>query len=104
MRNPLYAFVAFLVAEGLIAAGFINRTDAQSVQTTLEETLFYIFLALASLAGLKQYFDTHKHHITTDANVKKTEIKNEDTVLKTEPAPDHTDGGTPPVNSTQPGQ
>lgn len=73
-RNPLYAFIAFLLVEVAAAAGLINKSDSQNIQDELEMAIGYITLALTALLGLHKYLDTHKHHVTKDAEVQKAAI------------------------------
>jgi hypothetical protein len=107
MRNPLYAFVAFLLVEALITSGFINKSDAPNVQAGVEDVIFYVALAITGLLGLHKYVDAHKHQVTKNAEVDKASfvttpeqpqdinIHSTNTQVFTEAS--QLDAGTPPV-------
>ena len=111
MRSPIYGFIAFLVVEGLVGAGFINRENAADAQVQMEEVVFFLFLAGMGLAGFHKFIDGHKHHNTTEAEIRKSRpvvVENNDTVKiypNTDnvftPPPTTQNPGTPPVGNEQ---
>ena len=111
MKNPIYGFIAFLLVEALVAAGFLSRSDAEFAKMQLEEITFYIVLALTGLVGFKQYIDAHKHQVTKHVELHKNDpiveensitvkTTRENVPLFTEPSGDD-DPGTPPSDGEQ---
>jgi hypothetical protein len=103
MRNPIYGFIAFLLTEGLIAAGFATKDNSLEIQEQIETIVFYGSLMITALLGFSKYIEAHKHQVTKDAQVKMDEPVVTTTVTQTVPVspaiPDLTvapDPGTPP--------
>jgi len=66
-RNPIYGFIAFLLVEGLVSFGFLNREMAGEAQARIEEIVFYVGLSLTAAFGFQQYISAHKHHVTKES-------------------------------------
>lgn len=109
VKNPLYAFLAFLIVEGAVAAGFISQDMANAAKLQLEDAIFYVILAITALLGFRQYLDAHKHQVTKQTEsitdkpvVSETTITIDDSVKNIEPSlPLFTEqgAGTPPVDN-----
>lgn len=107
MKNPLYAFVAFLVVQGLVAAGFISHEQTQEAQAQAEEIVFYLVLLGTSLVGFRKYLETHQYHITKTTEKQTTGPVAETSVKKVDPPLElftESNGGTPPVSPIDPAE
>jgi hypothetical protein len=82
MKNPIYGLIAFFMVEGLIALGFISRSDAKAAQSDMENIIFFIVLSVTGLFGFRQYIGAHKHQITEETKGKIKECKDENDALR----------------------